>query len=977
MNVNGKIINPIGLKGKVISEIEVRTNFAPTLNVNYLANSLSPSLFTKNKIYFLDNLSAIKDLIFKPVPLTFGNTSLENASVTNVPLLEFDLNENGVLIDTDIFSNKPMEYVDDGKSYLLYSSDGESNNFLGWQPLSSEDKFIHIERSDVCGFDYPEFTINGTRKIPKNSGDTMCGPYSVGYNHSNYNWFFGNHAGINFTPIITGGTPTNNPSQLVSQEGCSTISSKEGELLFFTDGNTVYNRNNQVMKNGNNLSSSGTSTQSSIIIPQNNQKYFIFTTDFEGNPNGFEYSCVDMSLESGLGEVTIKNNKLINNSISEKVTSFQTPVNYGSKYSVITHSSGDSKFYVYMLDSNGLNTGFTVSTGYTYNSSRGYMKTSLDGKKIISLLYDENVIQILDIDNYFFSLNPLQNEILLTGITFDNGPYGLEYSSDSSKFYVSDGASEKIIQFDLSYSSSTEMINNMIEVASVSGSSLGALQMGPDNKIYVSDYGKEYLHIIHNPNGKGVECNFQERGMILTGVTEIITSTGTTSTTGITSTWGLPNSVTTSLLCCDRFIYVSERNKENFNFDIIMNDKNEVISSKELNFTAEIYPYDNSISAFTNNNIYNQSFNYSEFSGKTTLNIPLNQINEGEFIIKGYFEYPAPTLIQNKLGNRINTLNNYKRGTEYNLYNPKTDWYFLNMYVADTPLIVDNSVINASTIPNLKEKTNVTKKGDRYFGYRSLSEPIVAYNGVILTKGLEYSANTTDEQPVIDLFIPTLDDQILTLIYVDEGNSDNLTLDSLKIVDPIITGLTNEQGDNKIYYNFTESKYEYYLPIRPQGDLVVVVNGQTLSKDIDYLRSSSDLKRIIFEQNIKIGDLIQIFYVPLTGVFGPLQTNTPTLSWSINNAPTQGQGGRFSVQVVGEKDNNFENVLYSKSTDYVLEEKVYSVNMDFTNASAGTKLLYRIKNEKFYQPIVGEIISSVSYSETIPIEIITNKGNNY
>ena len=51
--------------------------------------------------------------------------------------------------------------------------------------------------------------------------------------------------------------------------------------------------------------------------------------------------------------------------------------------------------------------------------------------------------------------------------------------------------------------------------------------------------------------------------------------------------------------------------------------------------------------------------------------------------------------------------------------------------------------------------------------------------------------------------------------------------------------------------------------------------------------------------------------------------------------------------------------------------------MDFTNVSAGTKLLYRIKNEKFYQPIVGEIISSVSYSETIPIEIITNKGNNY
>ena len=36
--IKGNITNPITLNGKVISEIEVRTDFAPTLNINYLAN---------------------------------------------------------------------------------------------------------------------------------------------------------------------------------------------------------------------------------------------------------------------------------------------------------------------------------------------------------------------------------------------------------------------------------------------------------------------------------------------------------------------------------------------------------------------------------------------------------------------------------------------------------------------------------------------------------------------------------------------------------------------------------------------------------------------------------------------------------------------------------------------------------------------------------------------------------------------------
>ena len=141
--------------------------------------------------------------------------------------------------------------------------------------------------------------------------------------------------------------------------------------------------------------------------------------------------------------------------------------------------------------------------------------------------------------------------------------------------------------------------------------------------------------------------------------------------------------------------------------------------------------------------------------------------------------------------------------------------------------------------------------------------------------------------------------------------------------------------------------------------------------------SSSDPKRIIILVEVKPKDIIQAFFNPVTGLFGPLQTNKPTLSWTISNKPIVGQSGLFTVEVTDENDEDFENIQYIETTPYIIGEDSYSVDMDFSEAVAGTKLIYRVKNQKFYTPIVGEIITSIAYSDTVPIEIVTNKGNIY
>ena len=55
------------------------------------------------------------------------------------------------------------------------------------------------------------------------------------------NWYFGENAGIKFNANGTVTAVTD--GQLFTREGCATMSNSVGQLLFYTDGITVYNRN--------------------------------------------------------------------------------------------------------------------------------------------------------------------------------------------------------------------------------------------------------------------------------------------------------------------------------------------------------------------------------------------------------------------------------------------------------------------------------------------------------------------------------------------------------------------------------------------------------------------------------------------------------------------------------------------------------------------------------------------------------------
>jgi len=92
-------------------------------------------------------------------------------------------------------------------------------------------------------------------------------------------WYFGGHGGLDFNSgipvVLTNG-------QMDTYEGCSTISNNTGQLLFYTDGKTVWNKNHLIMPNGSGLLGNTSSSQAALILTKPNSAmiYYIFTADY-------------------------------------------------------------------------------------------------------------------------------------------------------------------------------------------------------------------------------------------------------------------------------------------------------------------------------------------------------------------------------------------------------------------------------------------------------------------------------------------------------------------------------------------------------------------------------------------------------------------------------------------------------------------------------------------------------------------------
>jgi|JI10StandDraft_1071094.scaffolds.fasta_scaffold06473_6 hypothetical protein len=334
-------------------------------------------------------------------------------------------------------------------------------------------------------------------------------------------WYFGNQAAIKFENNVPIALTNSAMSQV---EGVATMSDANGNLLFYTNGITIFNRNHQVMVNGSGLTSNSSNTQSAFIVPfpQNPDKYYVIT------PGPYNYSIVDMTLDNGNGAVmSTAKNISINTENSEKVAgllaSNQTDI------WLITYGASQKRFNVYKISPSGITTTPVVSQFTTASGFFGYMKISPDGTKIAMANFT-NTFHLYDFDA---ATGVVSNQVIVPITIGGFGSYGIEFSPNSQLVYVADHRGQnRVFQYDITLATPT-LISASVVPLTANTMALGGIQLGPDNKIYVARENNGFLGVINHPDVIGTGCDYVAEGVHLAGKT---------------SNLGLPGFVASSLV---------------------------------------------------------------------------------------------------------------------------------------------------------------------------------------------------------------------------------------------------------------------------------------------------------------------------------------------------------------------------------------------------------------------------------------------
>ncbi len=326
-------------------------------------------------------------------------------------------------------------------------------------------------------------------------------------------WYFGKGFGLDFND---GEPKLLKDGALNTFEGVASMSDYKGNLLFYTDGQTVWNAKHKIMPNGEGLMGDSSATQSAVIVPKPRSRttYYIFTIDAAENDlgNGLRYSEVNMLADNGFGEIKYKN-KALASPTCEKITA--TVHENQKDFWIITHEWDSDRFLAFLITEKGVEEAAYPSVVGSkirgdFENGAGYLKVSPNGKRLALTIYREDRVELFDFDN---STGAVSNRIKLPKTA--PSAYGVEFSPDSDKLFVGSFETGLIEQYDLSEYSQSAISKSRVVLNKESDYNLGALQIGPDGRIYMTSLHYSYISVILNPNDYGSRCRIRERYIMI------------------------------------------------------------------------------------------------------------------------------------------------------------------------------------------------------------------------------------------------------------------------------------------------------------------------------------------------------------------------------------------------------------------------------------------------------------------------------
>jgi gliding motility-associated-like protein len=309
-------------------------------------------------------------------------------------------------------------------------------------------------------------------------------------------WFLGNGNGIDFSktpPEIIENLPIN----LIQS---ATISDLDGNLLFYCDYSTVRNASHQIMENGTGLLGSSGNQMVILQKPGSENLYYIFQFqqgDFSINFSKVIYSEVDISANSGLGKVVQKNVVLYSNLHGSFTISGSCEVGYwlvGETNTNIVQGINTDRILAFRIGENGVATNPVISSPVDIGNSSRY-RLSPSGEKLF-FGYSGNGPSAIAVADFDKNTGVVSNLHELSACCGEG-----EFSPDGNFLYTIEWTSRELRQYDLTKT------GNPFEVIATN-SSLWAMRLAPDGKIYSLTGNGNNMGVIKNPNQAGLGCDF-------------------------------------------------------------------------------------------------------------------------------------------------------------------------------------------------------------------------------------------------------------------------------------------------------------------------------------------------------------------------------------------------------------------------------------------------------------------------------------
>lgn len=361
-------------------------------------------------------------------------------------------------------------------------------------------------------------------------------------------WAFGYGAGLNFNTI----PPTPIKTSIASAEAAAAISDVNGDLLFYTDGSSVWNKNGSLMPNGasllplqyypNGWQPTTSSRQGAVIVPKPEAAnlYYIFSiTNWELGEIGLAghlfYSIVDMNLDGGLGDVKADEKGIYMDSMFNEIA-FALPGDR-CNFWLLAPSNQNQQFKAFEITASGISDSpiishypsvpypnlFPILVGGTVNASSDSRKVAVHFRKV-GVIQDTAAVYLGDFNG---SSGEISSWLEVPNVDSLNSPPGQsEFSPDGTMLYVPT-SNGRVYQLDITSADPILIRNSALLINpnnpyQYNGFLSGApLRRAPDGKIYflyspfpISGLPpfystRRYLGVIPNPDAAGITCGFE------------------------------------------------------------------------------------------------------------------------------------------------------------------------------------------------------------------------------------------------------------------------------------------------------------------------------------------------------------------------------------------------------------------------------------------------------------------------------------